>query len=116
MGLNGTVVGFSENYAFLDCGVLRDPREGQRPSRRPLVGKLYRLDLLERFALSPKLVGPKTEAVIKHGMSMQVRAAEGGFHSFRLGVGRYVAHEPLKHGARSLALMSRPLLTAGRCT
>ena len=92
MALNGTVVALTENYAFVDAGVTRpapaarttaaakeegkgesgskQKKEKRKPRR--VNGKLYRLDLLERFALSAKYKGRKTEAVLEPGMSLQV--------------------------------------------
>lgn len=88
MPLQGRVVSVTEHYAFVDCGVVRPPlataaageevkgdAEGKatrgRKGRR-INGKLYRLDLQERFALSPRQRTAKTEAVLAPGMDVGV--------------------------------------------
>lgn len=85
MPLNGTIVSVTENYAFLDAGVLRDVVDAGTPTgkddnnrrrgkskTRNVNGRLYRLDLMEKYALSNKRKGAKTEAVLAPGMSLQV--------------------------------------------
>lgn len=94
MPLKGRVVSVTAHYAFVDCGVvLRPPPppeteeegEGRKESKqrkgtrgRRINGKLYRLDLQERFALNPKQRTARTEAVLAPGMDMQVREHKAG--------------------------------------
>lgn len=73
MPLQGRVVSVTEHYAFVDCGVVRPVAQGKGKGRR-VNGKLYRLDLQERFALSAKQRTARTEAVLAPGVDMQVRA------------------------------------------
>lgn len=74
MAVQGRVVSVTEHYAFVDCGVRRPANKaGERKGRARVNGKLYRLDLQERFALSPKQKTAKTEAVLEPGMDVKVR-------------------------------------------
>lgn len=87
MALNGTVVSVTENYAFVDAGVVWEKeireeaatatatataRRRKKPKPRRLNGRLYRLDLQEQYALSPKYKTATTEAVLVPGMSLPV--------------------------------------------
>lgn len=87
MPLQGRVVSVTAHYAFVDCGVVvpPPPREeeeegdGQRKKGkgRRINGKLYRLDLQERWAISPRQRTAKTEAVLAPGMDLKVRERRG---------------------------------------
>ena len=71
MPLQGRVVSVTEHYAFLDCGVLRPlSQKDKSKRRRRLNGKLYRLDLMERWALDPRQRTATTEAVLAPGMDV----------------------------------------------
>lgn len=73
MPLNGTIVSMTENYAFLDAGVMRDtgPAGGKSKPKR-INGRLYRLDMLEKYAISSKYKGADTQAVLEKGMDLKV--------------------------------------------
>lgn len=73
--LNGTIVSLTENYAFVDVGVVKEVPGLRKPRR--INGQLYRLDLFEKYAISSKYKGAKTEAVLERGMNLQVRARRG---------------------------------------
>lgn len=72
MALNATIVSMTENYAFLDAGVLRDAGPGGIHKPKRINGRLYRLDLLEKFAISSKFKGANTQGVLEKGMNLQV--------------------------------------------
>lgn len=86
MPLQGRVVSVTTHYAFVDCGVLRPPlasasaaaadggeaKGGKARKGRRINGKLYKLDLQERFALDPRQKTAKTEAVLSPGMDLPV--------------------------------------------
>jgi predicted RNA-binding protein with RPS1 domain len=92
--VNGTVVSVTENYCFIDAGVIRGqsaeeqfnkqkedeededgrgPRTKLRqPKPRRLNGRLYRLDLQETYALSEKYKTASTLSILTPGMSLPV--------------------------------------------
>lgn len=92
--LNATVVSLTDNYCFLDAGVVRGQTEAEQakmmhdggkggekgtprrrlrhPKPRPLMGRLYRGDLLEQYALTDKFRTATTKAVLTPGMSLPV--------------------------------------------
>eukprot|EP00624_Nannochloropsis_granulata_P005164 evm.model.NODE_36425_length_11871_cov_27.690168.1 len=89
--VNGTVVSVTENYCFIDAGVVRgqsaeeqikkdEDDEGGRgprtklrhPKPRRLNGRLYRMDLQEKYALSEKYKTAATLSILTPGMSLSV--------------------------------------------
>ena len=92
--VNGTVVSVTENYCFVDAGVVRgqsaeeqfnkkkkdeDDENGRgprtqlrQPKPRRLNGRLYRLDLQEKYALSEKYKTATTLSILTPGMSLPV--------------------------------------------